>query len=411
MGLPIGDGFLSDKKRNSKSLKGLLPVIIPAVVAVVVVITLAISGKVTSNRDRVTPTVEATQQASTEPQTTANTKVTLVAVGDNLIHNTLVDAGKQEDSSLNYDSFYENISSYIKEADLAVINQETMLGGDAFEYSGYPLFNTPWEVGEAAINAGFNVFTCATNHSMDMGSAGIEKEIEFFNKHKEVVRLGTNADEEEYNTIKYITKNDISFALLNYTYGTNGISLPEEKPWCVNLLDEEKVKKDITEARKHADVVIVFPHWGTENSHDINEQQEKYIKIFSDLGVDIVIGTHPHVLQPVEWVTNEETGKKMLVYYSLGNFISHQTSLNQLCGGMAEITVERIDGEISITNAKLTPVIDYYKNTGNGYKFSVYRLSDYTDDLADSHAQDGATVKYFTDLAKEVVSEEFLDLT
>lgn len=402
---------MSDKNRKNKSLKGLLPVIIPAVVAVVVVIALAISGKVTSNRDKVTPTVEATQQASTEPQTTANTKVTLVAVGDNLIHNTLVDAGKQEDSSLNYDAFYENISSYIKEADLAVINQETMLGGDAFEYSGYPLFNTPWEVGEAAINAGFDVFTCATNHSMDMGSAGIEKEIEFFNNHKEVVRLGTNADEEEYNTIKYVNKNDITFALLNYTYGTNGISLPEEKPWCVNLLDEEKVKKDITEARKHADVVIVFPHWGTENSHDINEQQEKYVKIFSDLGVDIVVGTHPHVLQPVEWVTNEETGKKMLVYYSLGNFISHQTSLNQLCGGMAEITVERIDGEISITNAKLTPVIDYYKNTGNGYKFSVYRLSDYTDDLADSHAQDGATVKYFTDLSKEVVSEEFLDLT
>ena len=400
---------MAKEKKNSG--RGLLSFVIPACVAVAVVVGLAVSGKVTADRDKVNPTVTSTKPAVTEEAAPVNSKVTLVAVGDNLIHNTLIDAGKQDDGSLDYSSFYDNISDYVKSADIACINQETMLGGPDFEYLGYPCFNTPWEVGEAAINAGFDVFTCATNHSLDVQKfAGIEAECTFFEKHPEVVHIGTNKTEEEYNTVTYYEKNGIKFALLNYTYGTNGIPIPDDKPWCVNMLDEEKVTADVKKARENADCVIVFPHWGTENSHEINELQRKYVKIFSDNGVDIVIGTHPHVLQPVEWVTNETTGKKMLVYYSIGNFISHQVNLNQMCGGMAEITVERIDGEIKITSAKLAPVIDFYHNTGNGYRFSVYRLSDYTDEIAGEQAKSGATVKYFADLAKKIVSEEFLNL-
>ena len=390
--------------------KQLLPVLIPLIAAILVVSTLAVSGKIAKNKDAGSPTATQTQTQVTETTKSRDSKVTIVAVGDNLIHNTLIDAGEQGDGSRDYNSFYEEISPYIKSADIAVINQETMLGGSSFKYDGYPHFNTPWEVGDAAINAGFDIFTCATNHTMDIGTAGIEKELEYFSKHPEVVHIGTNASEEEYNEITYYEKNGIKFALLNYTYGTNGISVPENKYYCVNLLKKDKVKTDIATARKNADVVIVFPHWGTENSHDTNEQQKEYNKIFSDLGVDIVIGTHPHVLQPVEWIENEETGKKMLVYYSIGNFISHQVNLNQMVGGMAEITVEHKGGEIQITNAKLAPVIDYYRNTGNGYKFRVFRLSDYTDDLANSQAQDGLTVSYATKLAKRIVSEEFLDL-
>ena len=176
------------------------------------------------------------------------------------------------------------------------------------------------------------------------------------------------------------------------------------------MLNEDKVVSDIKTARENADVVIFFPHWGTENSHEINDEQRHYVELCSELGVDIVIGGHPHVLQPVEWVTNEETGKEMIVYYSLGNFISHQINLNQMCGGMAEITVERVNGEIQITSAKLAPIIDFYQRSGDGFRFSVYRLSDYTNELAAKQAQSGATVEYFTELSKKVVSEEFLDL-
>lgn len=386
------------------------PVLIPVLCAVVVVIVFAISGRVSIGIEgRV---VNNTSKAAEAKETTQpmRSKVTLVAVGDNLIHNTLIDAGEKDDGTRDYSSFYKNMKSDIESADVAIINQETMLGGSSFEYSGYPMFNTPWEVGEAAINAGFDVFTCATNHSMDVGSAGIEKELEFFSQYPEITHVGTNASEEEYNKITYLEKNNIKFALLNYTYGTNGISIPEDKPYIIDMLEENKVKKDIAEARKNADVVIVLPHWGTENSHDINEQQKKYIKMFSELGVDIVIGTHPHVLQPVEWVTNEQSGKKMLVYYSLGNFISHQVNLDQLCEGMAEITIEKDADGIKITNAKLVPLVDYYTGGGGSYKFTVYKLKDYTNDLADKHSQGGATPEYFTKLSKKIVSEEFLEL-
>ena len=399
------------KMKNKKfDFKALLPVLIPLLAAVLVVSTLAVTGNIAKKKDDNSPTATQTQTQVTEAPKELDTKVSIIAVGDNLIHNTLIDAGKNDDGTLDYSSFYESISPYVKSADIAVINQETMLGGDAFEYSGYPEFNTPWEVGEAAINAGFDIFTCATNHSLDKRSAGIEKELEFFSKHPEVTHIGTNATEEDYNKITYYEKNDITFALLNYTYGTNGIPIPSDKPYIVNMLKEDKVKRDITLARKNADVVIVFPHWGTENSHEVDSQQKKYVKIFSDLGVDIVIGAHPHVLQEVEWVKNEKTGKKMLVYYSVGNFISHQTNMNQMVGGMAEITVERKSGKIEITNAQLAPVIDFYKHTNNGYKFSVYKFSDYNSDLASAQAQGGPSVEYATNLAKEIISDEFLDL-
>lgn len=401
-------------KNNNERMKKILPVLIPFLVAVLVVSTLAVTAKISksTNNEIPTQTKPAVTEVKEEEQTTkpANAKASIVAVGDNLIHNTLISAGQQEDGTYDYNSFYEDIKPYIEPADIAIINQETMLGGDIKEYSGYPMFNTPWEVGEAAINAGFDVFTCATNHSMDVGSAGIKKECEFFAKHPEVIHTGTYTSEEDYNKIAYKEVNGIKFAFLNYTYGTNGISIPSDKQYLIKMLTEENVRKDIKQARKNADVVIVLPHWGTENSHDISDQQKKYCKIFSELGVDIVIGTHPHVLQPVEWITNEETGKKMLVYYSIGNFISHQVNLNQMCGGMAEITVERKNGEIEITSAKLAPIIDFYTKSGSKYKFSVYKISDYNNDLASQQAQNGATVEYFTKLSKQIINEEFLDL-
>lgn len=400
---------MDDKK---KSLLGML---IPVITAVLVVVVFAISGHITKNMDAVEPTAPApTEEQTTEPVTQASSKVTLVAVGDNLIHNTLIDAGKTSDGTLDYNSFYANIKKDISAADIAVINQETMLGGSEFEYAGYPQFNTPWEVGEAAIAAGFDIFTCATNHSMDVGFKGIEQECKFFDARPEVTHIGTNDTEEDYNTIVYYEKNGIKFAILNYTYGTNGIPRPEGKSWCVNMMDKEKITSDVNTAKQNADAVIVFPHWGTENSSSVSDYQKEYVQLFSELGVDIVIGAHPHVLQPVEWVTNEQTGKKMLVYYSLGNFISHQTSVDQLCGGMARITIDKNNDEITVTSAKLVPVVCWYSsNESKKFTFSVYKLGDYTDSLAETHSQKnkGVTPDYFTNHCKEIIPEEFLEMS
>lgn len=395
----------------NENKKKLIGVIVPVVLAVLVVCGFAVSGHITKNLDGETPTAQTeTTTAPAEETTNMISRVSLVAVGDNLIHNTLISAGEQEDGTLDYTSFYANIKNDISSADVAVINQETILGGSAFEYTGYPTFNSPWEIGTAAIDAGFDIFTCATNHSLDKGYSGIEQECKFFSEHPEVVHVGTNTSQEEYNSILYYEKNGIKFAILNYTYGTNGIPIPEGREWCVNMMDKDKITTDVKAARENADVVIVFPHWGTENSTEVSDYQREYVSLFSELGVDIVIGTHPHVLQPVEWVTNETTGKKMLVYYSLGNFISHQTSLKQLCGGMAQIQIEKKGDEVSITSAKLTPVVCWYKSTNGKYAFSVYKLSDYTEELGTSHAQSGATPEYFTKYAQEIVPEEFLNI-
>ena len=400
----------------SKDRKNLWGMIIPIVVAVLVVVAFAVSGHVTKTLDEDDPTATTTETTTVqETETITASKVTIVAVGDNLIHNTLIDSGDDGSGELDYTALYTQISPEIQAADIAIINQETMLGGSEFDYSGYPLFNTPWEVGEAAIAAGFDIFTCATNHAMDVGYSGIEQECLFFDNHPEVVHVGTYDTEDEYDTITYYTENNITFAILNYTYGTNGISLPEGKSWCVAMMDEEKITEDVEKAKQNADVVIVFPHWGTKNSTEVSDYQEEYVELFSELEVDIVIGTHPHVLQTVEWVENEETGHEMLVYYSLGNFISHQTSVNQLCGGMAKITVEKSGDDVTITSAKLTPIVCWYaKNSTTGnYDFAVYKLADYTDELAASHAQSakGVTSDYYTELCESIIPDEFLDIS
>lgn len=391
--------------------KRIIYAVIPVIIAIVVLIAFAVSGSITKKADKENPTAQTAVSAVNEDTTQKeqDSKVTLLATGDNLIHNTLITAGEQDDGSLDYNSLYANIKPEIEKFDIAVIDQETILGGNEFPYSGYPMFNSPWEIGEAAINAGFDIFNCATNHTMDMGYAGIEKEIEFFSNHSEVVKLGVNNSEDSYNKITYYEKNGITFALFNYTYGTNGIPLPADKPWCVNLMEKEKITKDITEARENADFVIVFPHWGTEYSFDVSDYQKEYTKLFSDLGVDLVIGCHPHVIEPVEWVTNESTGKKMLVYYSLGNFISHQIDLENLLGGMAEVTIEKINGVTEITFAEFVPVVCHYNRGENDkFSFNVYKLGDYNNDLAATHSQQGGTVEYYTELVNKVVSEEFI---
>ena len=156
---------------------------IPIILAVLVIVSLAVSGYITKNADEKQPTattaVSAVNEEETQTSEVKNSKVTLLAVGDNLIHNTLIAAGEQEDGSLDYTSLYANIKPEIEKFDISVIDQETILGGSSFDYTGYPMFNSPWEIGEAAIDAGFDIFNCATNHTMDMGWPGIEKEIEF----------------------------------------------------------------------------------------------------------------------------------------------------------------------------------------------------------------------------------------
>lgn len=181
------------------------------------------------------------------------------------------------DGTYNYDSYFQNIKPDIEQADVAIINQETILGGASLGYSGYPCFNSPQEMGDTLVRMGFDVVQQASNHSMDKGYQGIQNAIDYWKtSHPEIMTLGLNETPEEQNEISVMEKNGIKMAFLNYTYGLNGIPLPEDKPYLVDMLVKKKWQQDIAKAKTMADVVIVLPHWGTEYVYEPDSMQQEY---------------------------------------------------------------------------------------------------------------------------------------
>ncbi len=327
-------------------------------------------------------------------------RITLMAVGDDLVHASVIDSGKRPDGTYNYDHLFTNILGDIKNADVSVINQETVLGGKELRFSGYPRFNSPQEIGDAIVKAGFNVVLHATNHAMDMGEKGMQNSIDYWKNHKGVTVVGVNETKEESNDVTVIEVKGIKLALLNYTYSLNGLPLPSNRPYMVNMLDEEKIRKDVALAKEKADFVIVFPHWGTEYSYDVSSAQKRWTKIFLETGVDLVIGAHPHVIEPIEWLEGED-GHKMLVYYSLGNYVSGQDEYPRMLGGMANITIECKNGEKPyISDASITPLVTQFESDYSNLQ--VLRLSDYTDQLASVHRIRTMSVAKLKALAQQV---------
>lgn len=275
-------------------------------------------------------------------------RVSFLCAGDNLIHTRLLQGEAQD-----YDSFYEHIRPEIEKADLASVNQETIFVEDRGLISDYPRFGTPVAVGDAIAAAGFDIVTLANNHVLDKGLYGIRVTSAFYDKQEGMTYLGINPPGQEKQrpeeSVKIIEKNGIRIALLNYTYGTNGLPSPKEAPYVVERFsDEERVKKQLIYAREDADAVIVFAHWGTEYSSEADEKQQYWSDMLLEYGADVVIGTHPHVLQPFEMRTGED-GHQMLVYYSLGNLVSGQTREDCQIGGLARFTIVKSpQGGISI---------------------------------------------------------------
>lgn len=310
--------------------------------------------------------------------------VTLLAVGDNLIHTEVIESGLQDDGSYIFDHLYSRVKDEISAADIAVINQETIFGGDEFAYIGYPNFNSPTEIGDAVINAGFDVVLQATNHTMDKGYKGLSHAFQYWDQHPEITVLGINESPEERKTIPIIEQNGIKIAMLNYTYGLNGHEVPSDKPYLVNMLEKSQMKQDITLAHTMADFIIVFPHWGNEYVYEPTSSQKNLVEFFYQQGVDLVIGTHPHVLEPVEWIETDED-HTMLVYYSLGNFISYQKEAPRMLGGIASLTITKKGEDTYIENPNITPIVTHYEHGPADYNYGIYHLTDYNSQLADIH--------------------------
>lgn len=325
--------------------------------------------------------------------------VSLMAVGDNLIHMGVVNTGKQSDGTYDYSFLFEGISDFLNTADIKIINQETILGGNERGFSGFPLFNSPTEIGDAIAAAGFNVVLQASNHSADQKLDGLLSCAEFWNSHPDVLMTGISAEPQEDREIPLITIGEVTFAILNYTYGPNMEILPTNLEEHLALLcdyDEKtkrldftslnpRVSEDIRKAGELADIVIVCPHWGTEYAVQASRYQQSFAAEMTEAGADLIIGTHPHVLQPIEWITSEN-GNRSLCYYSLGNYVSTQKKGICMLEGMAWVTFHVTEEGVSIQEETtgILPLVCHYTSGPVRIK-NIYLLEEYTAELAAAH--------------------------
>lgn len=349
-------------------------------------------------------------------QEVKDTVVSFVGVGDNLIHDTVYKDAEKEDGSYDFTKMYADIKDEVKDSDIAFINQETVLGGTQLGLSGYPTFNSPTEIAKNLETIGFNLVNLATNHCLDKYESGISNELAAFSETEMIVN-GVYTSQEAYEQIPTFKKKGITFSFLAYTYGTNGIEAPN--PYNVSYFSDEKITSDVAKAKEISDVVIVSAHWGDENTFAPNDYQKHYAQLFADLKVDVVIGTHPHTIQPVEWVNGAE-GNQTLVVYSLGNFIGGMLTTDNAIGGMIsfDFVKDAKTKEINIKNVKWTPTIIHFEGNQNNilaerYNYKVYQVKNYTDELAIKHVLNGfegnvVSLDYINTKTKEVISEKFI---
>ena len=340
-------------------------------------------------------------------------KIHFLAVGDNIIHSSVFEdallLAKGTDKEYDFVPMYSEIRQMVENADLAFINQEGPIAGKDEKFTGYPQFNAPDEAGDALVEIGFDIVNLANNHMLDRGEEGYRKLTEFW-RSKPVTSIGAYLNQEEYNTIQVIEKNGISIALLSYTYGTNGLMLPASSEYVIPWNDKDEIDRQTKEARKLADIVIVSIHWGIEDNFEPNSTQKELCDVMVNNGVDVVLGHHPHVLQPIEW-RDRPDGGRTLVAYSLGNLISTMMYSRNMVGGILTFDIEKLEGERAfVTNALFTPTVTYYNSIRRGLK--IYKFSDYTAELQAKHGtnqyESGKSLSTMRKIVDTTIAEEFL---
>lgn len=320
---------------------------------------------------------EEKEKIKEEPKSTS---LSLVMVGDSLIHGAVY-ADAEVNGSYDFKPMLEEIKPIISNFDLAFYNQETILGGTELGLSTYPRFNSPYEVGDAFIDSGFNLVALANNHTLDRGEQAILNSCNYW-KEKDVYVSGSYSSEEDRNNIEIKEENGIKYAMLSYTTWTNGLSIPNGKNYLLNRYDEETVKQDIEKVRDKVDLLMVSMHFGDEYSHTPSSDQRKIANYLASLGVDIIIGHHPHVVQPIEFIDNT------LVVYSLGNFLSAQRGIEKLTGLMVslDVTKDFETNEINLSNIE-AELLYTYSDYSKGWRanFKVYPYTKLTDALLSNH--------------------------
>lgn len=332
-------------------------------------------------------------QADTEVVTEEVFKPTsakLVAVGDKLMHRSCTLSAKNADGTYDFTKHFANMADIFKAADLAVISQDTVLGGIELGATSTEtgIFNTAVELADGMADAGINVVLAANNHIMDEGSAGLNTMMSYFStKYPNITLLGVNNSREAKDEPVYVETNNIKIAMINYSYGSNQTADLDASPYLLNQYDEDWLSDILKQAREEADFIIAFPFWGEQNSMDYTQEQERQAQFLADNGVDLIIGSYPHVVEPVKWIT-AENGDRTLVYYSLGNFQSIQNTVENMLGGQANITISKEEDGTHISDYSLDFVVTHYEQRESSEYYDIvttYPLADYTSDLAARH--------------------------
>lgn len=348
----------------------------------------------------------------------------LTLVGDLLFEQPYYNAiNNGEDKKL----YFNKVKDYFENDDLSIGNMEVVIGNDELKVSGEGYnFCAPKYIGDLVNTLDFEVLGTANNHSYDRGSAGINSTIDYFKNNSDILTVGTYKSEEDRENYRYLTINDIKFSFLAYTYGTNQkVSSGEEKiigyykdPFTKKITNEYKniLRKEIEEVRKNSDVVIVLMHWGNEFNFNINNEQKEMALYLNELGVDIIVGSHSHNIQPIEVIGDEH---KTLVYYSLGNFVSHDNDIARTKEGeeifdnayqvglLSTLNVIKYNGEITIDNVDTELIINYFdKNMRN---FELVPFSEYNEEYEKNHYRynKGLNNNFIDNIYKDVINEDY----
>ena len=343
---------------------------------------------------------EETAAAAAEAETAlpvSTSTARIVAVGDNFIEGNALNSGVTGSGGYSFDRLYEQIRPDIQAADLAIVTQETPLtDSESMVSSSFP-YASPLAVGDALIAAGFDVIALATENMTAAGDGVLGKTMEYFSAHPEVKAVGMHAGASQ-PTFETVMAGDISIGVVDFVMPIQGVTVGATSTFSPDVFGTAQVSAAVSAARAATDCVVCVAHWGYYQEPMPNEYQKEWAQYLIGQGVDVIIGSYAQTLSPYVWVYDTGTGRKGLVYYGLGNFISAGDSQRKLLGGMATFTVSKtVSGDsktVTVENSDLIPLVMHYDYANNA--FSVYKLSSYTDTLGSSHS---ASLFYDVDMS------------
>lgn len=335
-----------------------------------------------------------------EPDPVMETKrLSFAACGDNILYRPAireaatraVEGGRK----YNFRPIYKNVEDIIADADIAFINQETVIAGEEYGYSGYPTFNSPCDIADDLVDIGFDVVSLANNHILDMWEAGLLNTLNYW-RELPVATVGAYINAEDASELRIVERDGVKVAFLAYTYGANGRRLGsdselvisfyrEQDPYSANYgeIFKEKLISEVSAAKAAADVVVVSIHWGREDTQVITDEQRELAVLLCDAGADVILGHHPHVLQSMEYIQSTNGDRTAFCAYSLGNFLGMQGYDHNALGGILtfELCVDA-DG-VRVENVEFIPTVSYFNV--NYLENEIYLFSEFTDELCASH--------------------------